>query len=66
MAEAGGRPPMTPKALYAGCKRLRPSIREAQRTIRDGVKDVFLGIGLHEPSAPLAGLLSEEVIRDDA
>jgi hypothetical protein len=72
MAEAGGRPPMSPKAFYAGVKRLRPTIREAQRTVRESVKDVFLGIRLHTSSttAPTSiqpgALFPEEVVHDDA
>ena len=71
MAEAGGRPAMSPKAFYAGVKRLRPTIREAQRTVREGVKDVFLGIGLRTShatattSASSDGLFTEEVVHDD-
>ena len=70
-AEASGRPPMTPKAFYAGVKRLRPTIREAQRTVREGVKDVFLGITLGEsPAMPITSpseqaLFTEEVVNDD-
>jgi P4 family phage/plasmid primase-like protien len=71
MAEAGGRPPTSPKAFYAGVKRLRPTIKEAQRTVREGVKDVFLGIALRElsgtpvTSTPREALFAEEVVNDD-
>ena len=62
---------MTPKAFYAGVKRLRPTIREAQRTVREGVKDVFLGIRLAESSVtPITSpsehaLFNGEVVNDD-
>lgn len=45
-AEAAGRPPMSSKALYAGVKRLRPTIRDAQRSVRGSVQWVFLGLEL--------------------
>lgn len=45
-ADANGRPPMSPKAFYAGVKRLRPGLTEAQRRIHGEVRDVFLGIEL--------------------
>lgn len=48
-AEAAGRPPMSPKALYAGVKRLRPTIQEAQRSIRGSVQWVFLGLQIVAP-----------------
>jgi P4 family phage/plasmid primase-like protien len=45
-AEANGRPPMSPKSFYAGVKRLRPGLTEAQRRVYGEVRDVFLGIEL--------------------
>lgn len=45
-AEVAGRPPISPKALYAGVKRLRPTIQEAQRSVRGSVHWVFLGLEL--------------------
>jgi P4 family phage/plasmid primase-like protien len=51
VAEVSGRPPMSPKAFYGGVKRLRPTIREAQRTVRGGVQWVFLGLELTSTSS---------------
>lgn len=48
-----GQPPMTATAFSLALKRLRPNIREAQRTIAGKVEWVWLGIGLkaHDPEA---------------
>ena len=67
-AEATGRPPMTSKAFCAAVRRLRPTVKDAQRTIRGEVKDVFLGLTLRaQPSTPTTpdGLFPEEVVHDD-
>lgn len=70
-AETSGRPPMTPKSFYAGVKRLRPTLTEAQRTVCGEVKHVFLGLGLRATSAISTnsvsapeGLFAEEVVDD--
>ena len=54
VAESSGRPPMSTKAFYGGVKRLRPTIREAQRTVRGGVQWVFLGLELANPSSQIS------------
>ena len=50
--DAAGRPLMTPKAFCAAVRRLRPTLKEGQRTMGGEVKDVFLGLSLpsHTPS----------------
>lgn len=62
---------MTPKSFYAGVKRLRPTVQEAQRTVCGEVKHVFLGLGLRATSAISTtsvsapeGLFAEEVVDD--
>jgi len=53
-AEAGGRPPMSPKAFYGDVKRLRPTIKEAQRTVRGTVQWVFLGLEMAGSASQLS------------
>jgi len=50
--DAAGRPLMTPKAFCAAVRRLRPTLKDGQRTMGGEVKDVFLGLSLpsHTPS----------------
>jgi putative DNA primase/helicase len=67
-SETAGRPPMTSKAFCAAVRRLRPTVKDAQRTIRGEVKDVFLGLTLRVPSTTPTipdGLFPEEVVDDD-
>jgi putative DNA primase/helicase len=67
-AETAGRPLMTSKAFCAAVRRLRPTVKDAQRTLHGDVKDVFLGLGLRAPGAPATppdGLFAEEVVHDD-
>ena len=67
-SDAAGRPPTTQKAFCAAVRRLRPTVKEARRTVCGDVKHVFLGLGLRAPSAPSVtpdGLFAEEVVHDD-
>ena len=49
---------MSPKAFYAGVKRLRPGLTEAQRRIHGEVRDVFLGIELKSQNERQVSALS--------
>jgi P4 family phage/plasmid primase-like protien len=57
-ADATGRPPMSPKSFYAGVKRLRPTLTEAQRRVHGEVRDVFLGVELRSTIASEVSALS--------
>lgn len=57
-ADANGRPPMSPKSFYAGVKRLRPGLTEAQRRIHGEIRDVFLGIALKGQNGGTVSALS--------
>lgn len=57
-ADANGRPPMSPKSFYAGVKRLRPGLTEAQRRIHGEIRDVFLGIALKSQNEGTVSALS--------
>lgn len=59
-ADANGRPPMSPKSFYAGVKRIRPVITEAQRRVHGEVRDVFLGIELKSQTTSEVSVLSPE------
>jgi putative DNA primase/helicase len=45
-SEAASRPLMSAKFFYAAVRRLRPTIKEGQRTLGGEVKDVFLGLAM--------------------
>jgi len=47
-AAKAGRPSMSAKAMGQALKRLRPNVREAQRTVGGETKWVWLGLGLDE------------------
>lgn len=67
-ADVAGRPLMTAKAFCAAVRRLRPTVKDAQRSIHGGVKDVFLGLELRTtPTTTTAPteLFAEEVLHDD-
>ncbi len=49
-ADTAGRPPMTSKAFCAAVRRLRPVLKDAQRTVCGEVKDVFLGLTVRPPA----------------
>lgn len=57
-ANANGRPPISPKAFYAGVKRLRPGLTETQRRVHGVIRDVFLGIELKSPTSYEVSALS--------
>jgi putative DNA primase/helicase len=59
-ADANGRPPLSPKSFYAGVKRLRPGLTEAQRRVHGEVRDVFLGIELKSHNASEVSALSAD------
>ena len=61
-ADANGRPPMSPKSFYAGVKRLRPAITEAQRRVHGEVREVFLGIELMSQTKSEVSALSAESV----
>jgi P4 family phage/plasmid primase-like protien len=45
-ADSAGRPLMTSKAFCTAVRRLRPTIKDAQRKVGGEVKDVFLGLAM--------------------
>lgn len=47
---AASRPLMTAKAFCAGVRRLRPTVKDGQRTIGSEVKDVFVGLAFTSQS----------------
>lgn len=59
-ADANGRPPMSAKSFYAGVKRLRPAITEAQRRVHGEVRHVVLGIELRSQTASEVSPLSPD------
>lgn len=59
-ADANGRPPVSAKSFYAGVKRLRPAITEAQRRIHGEVRHVVLGIELRSQTKSEASPMSPD------
>ncbi len=51
---AASRPPISAKAFHTAVRRLRPTVKEGQRTIQGEMKDVFLGLALTNKNAQLA------------
>ncbi len=51
-AETAGRPPITSKAFCAAVRRLRPSVKDAQKSIYGTIQWVFQGIRLVDSLGP--------------